>query len=135
MSLSELQLLLDAWREAERAMDGYDPDGAEFTARDEIAREAREEYLETVLERAGRHRYAAGSRTIQADIQNLGEAEERQESSDRRTPEYRQAVLDVRERNDRIVIQILEDDAHPDESGATWRPLVNLSREPVTTDR
>jgi hypothetical protein len=60
MSLSEIQLLLDDWRAAERALEGYDPDGAEFTARDEIVRDAREEFLETVRERAGRYRYASG---------------------------------------------------------------------------
>jgi hypothetical protein len=133
MSLSEIRLLLDAWREAEHAMEGYDPDGAEFTARDEVARDAREEYLEIVRERTGRHRYASGFRTIQADIQELGEAEERRASSDRHSPEYRQAALDVRDRNDRIVIQIL-DDAHANEGDIPFR-AVGLPRDPVASGR
>jgi hypothetical protein len=126
VALSEIQLLLDDWRAAERALEGYDPDGAEFTARDEVVRDAREEYLETVRERAGRYRYASGSRTIQADIRDLDEAEERRASSPRSTPEYRQAAMDVRDRNDRIVIQILKDTAHADETGVPWRRLTSL---------
>ena len=135
MSLSEIQLLLDDWRAAERALEGYDPDGAEFAARDEVVRDAREEYLETVRERAGRYRYASGSRTIQADIQDLGEAEERRASSDRHSPEYRQAVLDVHDRNDRIVIQILEDHANADETGVPFRRLSGLPRDAVASGR
>jgi hypothetical protein len=135
MSLSEIQLLLGAWREAERAREGYDPDGAEFTARDEIARDAREEYLEIVRERAGRHRYAAGFRTIQADIQELDEAEERRASSDRHSPEYRQAALDVHDRNDRIVIQIRADDADADEAGIPFDRLNVSSRDAVGSGR
>lgn len=104
MSLSEIQPLLDGWRGAERALDGLDPEGPEFAARGEVVRDTREEYLETVRARAGRHRYAAGSRMIQADIADPGEAEE-QRAKHRSTPEYHQAVFDVRDRNDRIVIR------------------------------
>lgn len=135
MALSEIQLLLDEWRAAERALEGYDPDGAEFTARDEVVRDAREEYLESVRERAGRYRYAAGSRTIQADIQDLDEAEERRATSHRSSPEYRQASLDVRDRNDRIVIQILEDHAHAAETGVPWRRLTGLRVEARANER
>lgn len=135
MSLSEIQLLLDDWRAAEHALEGYDPDGAEFTARDEVVRDAREEYLETVRERAGRHTYASGSRTIQADIQDLGEAEERLASSHRRSPEYRQAALDVHDRNDRIVIQILADHANADETGVPVRRLRGLPRDALASGR
>jgi hypothetical protein len=111
MSLIEIQRLLDAWRAAERALDSGDPGLPNQATRVENVRRAREAYLAAMRVRAQTYGYAAGSRTIHEDIQDLREAEARRAQSGPGTPEYEQAARDLQAAIDRMVIQVIEDES------------------------
>jgi hypothetical protein len=126
MPSSEIQMLLHVWRTAERELDSSHLDTAEVVTGVEAVNHARKAYLDAVQERAARYGYAAGTRTIQSDIADLREAEDRRATMDRGTPEFEAAASDVHQRTDRIVIQIDTDHTQSLETAEGLRRLMGL---------
>jgi hypothetical protein len=126
MSLTEIQLRLDTWQAAERTVDGIDRGGIDWVTSNESLGRARDAYLDAVRERAANYGYASGARTAQEDIEHLRQAEVQLAISKPNTPEYLQAARDVVDRSNGIVAQILQDQAHAQETGDAFRRLMGL---------
>jgi hypothetical protein len=118
MSLSHVHELYTVWRAAALTQATFNPDGTEWAHRDEALKSTLDEYLAAVREHAARHSYAYGARTVQTDIEYLREAEVRRAGAERGSREYQQAAKDVLARHGRIIIQLIEDQDHADETRA-----------------
>jgi hypothetical protein len=131
VSLGHIHELYTAWRAAALTQAAFDPDGTEWAHRDEALRSTRDAYLAAVRQRAARHSYAYGARTVHKDIEHLREAEVRRAGSERGSREYQQAAKDVLARHGRIIIQLIEDQDHADETRAAV--LRQVARAPAAT--
>ena len=111
--------LLDEWRNAERRRDGGPQTGSSFVGANEAVERTRRAYLEAITARAAEKGYAGGTRSVEADITHLREAEDRRAAAEPSTRAYDKAAQDVRDRALRIVTQIVEDKA-----------IAHLARQP-----
>lgn len=123
--------LLATWRAAQRVQDDHTDDDPGWAARDHTVGLARAAYLESVRDGAATYSFAAGSKTVIAELQSVREAEERQAAASPNTPEYREATKDVQLRTDRIATRTVEDKAQAENTGAALRRVMGMPAESI----
>jgi hypothetical protein len=115
MTPSDIESLLEAWRTAERALDGTGSDAPRNAGLSDAVRLARDAYLEAVRERARIHGHTTRTRDLHDDIAQLQEAEERRTSSEPSTPPYHEAAREIQDRAFDIATQVAEDEVRAEE--------------------
>jgi hypothetical protein len=119
--------LLKSWRAAQRVQDGHAADDRGWASRDQDVGVARRAYLEAVREGAVKYSFAAGSKTVLAELESVREAERRQADAAPDSPAQREAARDVRLRTDRVATRTDEDRAQSKKTAEALRRVMGLA--------